>query len=354
MTDVVVSPSTDALVEDYARHAAEKEARIAGLLEAAGLGGLFAGLRRCPVELGYRAQASFYVDRSRGGAAVLGVDPRRGRVPVDEALWVVPDFARERVRAAAERVAAEPAASGVTGFDARLEYGGGRAHLGLFVERTASGDLGPLCADLLALPGVLGVAAVSHGVEMGETELRHQLLGKTVLAHHRAFFQTNARLTPELAAATHAAAADPSSILDLYCGVGPHSILAAAPESRVLGLETNRHSIESARRNAALHGLAHARYEREPVERLIGGAAPEPPSIAYVNPSRFGCAPGLPAAVARWRPAAVCLISCSADSHVRDTLAFMAAGYRPMPFGSFDMFPFSPFAESVTVFHPRT
>ncbi|HEU0051960.1 MAG TPA: hypothetical protein VFQ39_02240, partial [Longimicrobium sp.] len=142
-------PPTDTLAEAYARHAAEKEARIAELLEEAGFGGLFGGLHRCPVELGWRAQASFYVVRSGDGAAVLGVDPLRGRVWIDDALWVVPDFARDTVRAAAERVAAEPEAGGVTGFDVRLEYGTGRAHLGLFVARDAAGDLASLVADLL-------------------------------------------------------------------------------------------------------------------------------------------------------------------------------------------------------------
>jgi hypothetical protein len=346
--------SPDSRAEEYARHSASKEARVRELLAAHGLEGLFRGLRRCPLERGWRTQASFYLERAGGAARVVGVDPRRGRVPLAEALWVIPDHARGLLVAAAARVAEASADAPITGVDLRLEHGSTRGHLTLAVERGAAARLGAFAEELLrGVPGLLGVAIPSQDVEVGEAYLRHQLLGKTVLSHHRAFFQTNTCLTPALAAAAREAAADPAFIVDLYCGVGLHSVLAAAPESRVYGADNNGRAIESAHRNAALHGLARARYDRVPVERVMEGPGFDAaPSVVYVNPSRWGCAPGLAEAVARWRPAAVCLVSCSIDSHVRDTLAFLAAGYRPLPFGSFDLFPFSDFLESVTVFHP--
>jgi tRNA/tmRNA/rRNA uracil-C5-methylase (TrmA/RlmC/RlmD family) len=45
-------------------------------------------------------------------------------------------------------------------------------------------------------------------------------------------------------------------------------------------------------------------------------------------------------------------VSCSIESHARDLASFVRAGYRPRPFESFDMFPFSPFVESVTELRP--
>lgn len=341
-----------ALTDEYELYARAKEARVRALLAGHGLDGLFRGLARCPVERGWRMQASFYVIDGRW----VGVDPRRGRVPADEALWTLPEHARPLAAGIAARIASADV-RGVTGFDLRLEYGSERAHLGLAVERGADAGPAPLCEELLGeCTALLGVAVPSRGMEIGEAYLRHQVLGKTVLAHHRAFFQTNRWLTPELAAAAGRAAADDrSSLVDLYCGVGLHSVLAADAGSRVFGVDTNRWAVDSARRNAALHGLALARYLDRPVERLprAGEGALDAPSVVFVNPSRFGCAPGVAEAVAGWRPKAVCLVSCSIDSHVRDVLAFGRAGYRPLPFGSFDMFPFSEFLESVTVFHPE-
>ena len=338
--------------EDYERHAAAKEARIRALLEAHGLDGLFRGMERCPVERGWRTRAVFYLSMD-DRRTVLGVDPRRGRVPIEETLWTVPESARSLVRGLARRIGEVSGDGAITGFELRLEFGSERAHLNVAVERGAASRFDGLAESLRAeFPSLLGIAVPSQEIEAGDVHLRNELLGKTVEAHYRAFFQTNRWLTPRLAAAARDAVRDPSSIVDLYCGVGLHSVLAATPDSRIVSVETNRWAIESAHRNAARHGLAHARYDRTTVEKLIEMESIECPSIVFVNPSRFGCAPGLAEAVARWRPAAVCLVSCSVSSHVRDTLAFLAAGYRPRPFASFDMFPFSDFAESVTAFEP--
>lgn len=340
------------LAEEYAAHADGAEARIARVLEEHGLGGLFRGLRRCPVEDGYRMRASFYAGPDGGGQRVVGVDPRRGRVPLEESLWVMPSGARPLVRGVGERMAAMPAEAGVTGFEVRLEFGSGRAHLTLAVER-GSPSLAGFCEELArAFPGLVGIAIPSQRIERGDAFLRHQILGKTIVTHHLAFFQTNRWLTGDLAAAAQGAAGDPSRIVDLYCGVGLHSVLAANPESVVLGVDTNPWAIESAARNVALHGLAHARYERTPAERLRGRAEVDRPSVVFVNPSRHGCAPDVPARVAAWRPDAICLVSCSIDSHARDLAAFVRAGYAPRPFESFDMFPFSEFVESVTELRP--
>ena len=48
----------------------------------------------------------------------------------------------------------------------------------------------------------------------------------------------------------------------------------------------------------------------------------------------------------------MCLVSCSVVSHVRDTLAFAAAGLRPESVRCFDMFPFTEYLESVGFFVP--
>ncbi|HEX8242615.1 MAG TPA: hypothetical protein VF541_03955, partial [Longimicrobium sp.] len=108
MTEVASPPL--ALEEEYRRHADAKEARIASLLVEHGFAALFRGMRRCPVEQGYRMRASFYAGHGDDdGGRIVGVDPRlRGRVPVDDALWVLPEPARPLVRTVAERIAAAP------------------------------------------------------------------------------------------------------------------------------------------------------------------------------------------------------------------------------------------------------
>lgn len=337
--------------EEYRRHLAEKEARVRSLLAAHGVGVELAGIRASPMEEGYRAHAKLV---SWPGAALLGVDPRRGRVPWEEMLWTLPEEGRAIVAAAAGVLARHGPGCGATGFDLRLEHGARRGHLRLAVRRDHAGPVEPLCRELMEeAPHLLGVSAPSQGVEVGETLLRNRLLGRTVLAHPLAFFQTHLQLTPELAAEVRAAAEGASTLVDLYCGVGLHSVLAAEPGSRVVGVDSHRLAVESARRNAALHGLEGAEYRDRPVERFVEEARCEAPEVVFVNPSRWGCAPGVPEAVAEWRPGRVVLVSCSIESHLRDTLAFAAAGYHPASLRCFDLFPFSDFLESVSVLEPE-
>lgn len=348
------SPAPMGLFSAYGRHLAAKEERVRGMLAAHGLGGLFAGIRRCPVEGGFRGHATFRLAREEDGAVrVLGVEPRGGRAPLEDTLWVLPEEARPTVLAVRDVVLGGAWAEAVSGFDVRLEHGTLRAHVTVAAPRESDPEPEALCRALAEVPGVLGAAVPSQGAEAGEGWLANRLGGKTVLAHHRAFFQSNLRLVPEMVEEVQGPPERRACVVDLYCGVGLHSLLAAGPGTRVAGADNNRWAIESAGRNAALHGLHAAEYERLDAERFAAARGFDAPDEVFVNPSRFGCGPRLPGAVARWRPASVCLVSCSFDSHLRDTLAFAAAGYRPAAVRCFDMFPFSEYLESVTHFAPE-
>ena len=132
----------DALLDAYDRDAAAKEARIAALLGEAGFGEAFRGMRRTPVERGYRMRASVYLGRDAPeDAAARGVDPRHGRMPLEETLWVLPEAARPLVREVTARLAAAPREAGATGFEVRLEFGSGRAHVTVAAERGSAGSV---------------------------------------------------------------------------------------------------------------------------------------------------------------------------------------------------------------------
>jgi tRNA/tmRNA/rRNA uracil-C5-methylase (TrmA/RlmC/RlmD family) len=238
----------------------------------------------------------------------------------------------------------------VSGFDLRLEHGSLRPHVSIAAPREGCARLDALAERLMdEVPGLHGVSVPSQSIQLGDAHLRNVVCGRTVLAHHLAFFQTNAGLTPLLAAEAQRGVLQPRTVVDLYCGVGLHSILAAwSPQTAVRGADNNRWAIESAARNVELHGLKNAGYHRATAERFAATTAFDSPDIVFVNPSRFGCGPGIPRSVARWRPAAVCLVSCSALSHVRDLLSFAAAGYRAKAVRCFDMFPFSEYVENVS------
>lgn len=344
----------------YALHAAEKDADLRARFAAAGLGGLYRGLVPSPVAEGWRTQLTYRAVRERGSVPWLhGVDPIVGRVPVADALWVAPVAARETMAAVAAAVADLVTDGLVTGFDVRLEHGTLRPFLSLAVPRDV-GDAGAhrvsAAVDALAeaRPEIAGLGVPSLALQRGESWLANVVLGRTVVAPPLAFFQTNAHVTPLLAAEAQAGGEGARSIVDLYCGVGLHSVLAAAgrAETTVVGADSARQAIEGAWRNAALHAMT-ADYRRETAEAFAAAAEIERPDLVFVNPSRFGCGPGVAEAVGRWRAARVVLVSCSPESHARDVRDLAAAGYRPLDIRCFDMFPFTAdFAECVTHFEP--
>lgn len=345
-------PETARLAAEYAAHAARKEEGVRAMLEAHGLGPLFGGLLRCPVEGGFRTQASFRARDEGGALRIAGVDPRTGPVPLEDALWTLPEEARPALLRVAEVLRRTAPPGVVTGFELRLEHGSLRPHVAVAARREAAAvPLEALVAALLEeVPGIVGAAVPSRGVWAGGTTMRNRLGGRTVLAHPAAFFQTNARVTPPLAEEVSAGLRGARTLVDLYCGVGMHSVLAAEPETVVEGADSNHLAIASAAENAALHGLVAARYHRVTAERFCQAAELGAPDAVVVNPSRFGCGPGVAEAVSRWRPRTACLVSCSPASHLRDLLAFAAAGMRPLGVRCFDMFPFSDYLESVTFF----
>lgn len=345
----------------YAPHAAEKDAALRARFAAAAPDVPYHGLTRSPVAEGWRTQLSFRATHrtATDPPRLHGVDPLLGAVPVPAALWVAPVPARPTVVALADAVAPLVADGLATGFDVRLEHGSLRPFISLAVPRTideagAERVRETVASFLEARPemGVLAVPSMEMGT--GDTWLRNVVLGREVLAPPLAFFQTNAHVTPLLAAEAQAGGDEARTVVDLYCGVGLHSVLAAAgrPEARVVGADSARQAIEGARRNAALHGM-DAEYRRETAEAFASSAALDRPDLVFVNPSRFGCGAGVARAVGRWRASRVVLVSCSPESHARDLRALATAGYRPLGVRCFDMFPFTPdFAECVTHFEP--
>src|SRR5699024_1666871 len=108
------------------------------------------------------------------------------------------------------------------------------------------------------------------------------------------FFQTNT----EVAAALYARAAGwveelaPSSLWDLYCGVGGFALHSAAPGREVLGIETSAAAVEAGERSRREAGLTEVRFTAEDAT-TFAQHAPRAPELVVVNPPRSGIGPAL-------------------------------------------------------------
>lgn len=171
-----------------------------------------------------------------------------------------------------------------------------------------------------------------------EDSLAMRLDDITFRLRPRSFFQTNSVVAAGLyrQARDWVAAVDPSSVLDLYCGVGGFALNAAmakgAHARRVEGVEVTPDAVASARAAAADLGVA-ADFRVGDASALEAVAA----DLVIVNPPRRGIGARLCAALESAAPAHIIYSSCNATTLARD-LADLA-GYRVERARLFDMFP---------------
>ena len=123
---------------------------------------------------------------------------------------------------------------------------------------------------------------------------------------------------------------------DLYCGVGGFALHVAAPGRRVVGVETSREAVRSARASAAAAGLPHVAFRAGDATEFALGAATGP-ELVIVNPPRRGIGADLSAWLEASDVPNVVYSSCNPKSLAHD-LARMPS-YRIRTGRVLDMFP---------------
>ena len=153
----------------------------------------------------------------------------------------------------------------------------------------------------------------------------------------QSFFQTNTAVATELyrVAREWTTELDPTSVLDLFCGVGGFALHLAAAGRAVTGVELSADAVASARRAGAEAGV-DARFESGDATAhaiTIG----KPADLIVVNPPRRGIGTELAEWLESSGARAVLYSSCNAESLARD-LAGMPS-LRPVRGVLLDMFP---------------
>jgi len=178
--------------------------------------------------------------------------------------------------------------------------------------------------------------------------LRMRLNGVDLHLRPQSFFQTNT----EIAAALYRQATAwvdelaPTSVWDLYCGVGGFALHCADAGRDVVGIETSTEAIASATLSAREAGLSRVRFAAGDATAFALGAAAAP-GLVIVNPPRRGIGEEL----SRWLEASgvrhVVYSSCNAASLARDLAAMPSL--RPRRAQVLDMFPQTTHYEVLTL-----
>jgi 23S rRNA (uracil747-C5)-methyltransferase len=201
-----------------------------------------------------------------------------------------------------------------------------------------------------SLPGLrvvtLNIQPVHAAVLEGEREvvlteqatLPMRVNGLTLHLGPRSFFQTNTDVAAALyrTARTWVDELAPSSVHDLYCGVGGFALHLAAPGRTVTGIEISPDAVAAAERGREDAGLSP-----EQVLFVAGDATSylleDRADLVVVNPPRRGLGHALATRLEDSGPDAVLYSSCNPETLARD-LTLMRS-YAPVRAQVLDMFP---------------
>lgn len=162
----------------------------------------------------------------------------------------------------------------------------------------------------------------------------------------QSFFQTNSVVGSALyeQAAAWVTELAPTSVWDLYCGVGGFALHLAAPSRTVIGVELSEEAVASAIASATgLPGVSFVAADATAWAPAQSAA----PDLVVVNPPRRGIGPDL----AGWLEGSgvphVLYSSCNAVTLAKDLAAMPS--YRPTRARLLDMFPQTAHFEVVTL-----
>jgi len=194
----------------------------------------------------------------------------------------------------------------------------------------------------------------------GADWIGEELNGLTLGSSAASFFQINPPAAELLyQKALEAAQLDHETLcLDLYCGVGCLTLLAAARSKGAVGVEAFKGAVLDARKNAKENGVRNVEFEVSPSEKFftrdrVSWLNSETKKlVVFLDPPRAGCEKELLKALLKLEPRRIISISCNPSTLARD-LKFLSSDYQLTSSVPVDLFPQTSHVESVSLMEPR-
>jgi 23S rRNA (uracil1939-C5)-methyltransferase len=117
------------------------------------------------------------------------------------------------------------------------------------------------------------------------------------------------------------------TIYDLYCGTGSMSIYLAKKLKKVIGIESQKESIEIATQNAITNNVTNIEFIQGNVETIFPKMK-EPCNTVIVDPPRTGLNKEIIDSLIQKKPKDIIYISCNPVSLARDLESLVNSGYQ--------------------------
>lgn len=129
------------------------------------------------------------------------------------------------------------------------------------------------------------------------------------------------------------------TVLDMCCGIGTISLLAARKARYVLGVEVNPKSIQDAGKNAVRNHIRNAEFLAMDGEEFIHELL-DTPDVVFLDPPRSGFSGLFMQALEKLGPQKIVYVSCNPVTQARD-LKVIESNYRIEKIQPVDNFPFT-------------
>lgn len=175
----------------------------------------------------------------------------------------------------------------------------------------------------------------------GKGYIEDEIAGMVFRISAHTFYQVNPVQTEVMysTALQYAQLKKTDTVLDMCCGIGTISLLAARKARYVLGVEVNPKSIQDAGKNAVRNHIRNAEFLAMDGEEFIHELL-DTPDVVFLDPPRSGFSESFMQALEKLGPQKIVYVSCNPVSQARD-LKVIESNYRIEKIQPVDNFPFT-------------
>jgi len=205
-------------------------------------------------------------------------------------------------------------------------------------------------------PAQTNVILGNHWVRLwGNSYLEEEICGLSIEYAPASFFQVNTKAAEFLYqnAIKEVQCDSATLVLDLYCGVGCMTLLAAKETKHAVGVEMSASSIRDAKKNAQRNNLRNVDFLEMSAEQFFRSErfhwlkknAGEVKVL--VDPPRSGCEPHILYSLLSLGPKRIVYVSCNPATLARD-VKILSKNYRLQKVIPVDLFPQTSHIESIS------
>ena len=193
---------------------------------------------------------------------------------------------------------------------------------------------------------------VNNKTYYGENSLFERMNNLLFKISYDSFFQVNPFIASQLFQIIGDNIDSSDKVLDLYCGVGTLSLMAAKKAQKVLGIEVVPNAIINALFNARVNDLNNTQFVINDASTAISKIKPDFNKV-IVDPPRSGLTKNIIDVLLKIKPDEIIYVSCDPQTLVRD-FTLLSSIYEIKKSYILDMFSYTYHIETILILTKKT